>query len=97
MISIYISEWVNLVAFNTFTAETNRPYYCTFVGRKTYLPHQHSHADILTNLKEFIVHHEPIPPVFARAMGNYAYLVRSPHMEKLQEAIDYILAIKAGG
>ncbi len=91
------SEWVNLVAFNTFTAETNRPYYCTFVGRKTYLLHQHSHSDILTNLKEFIVHHEPIPPVFARAMGNYVYVLRSPHMEKLQEAIDYILAIKAGG
>lgn len=90
-------EWVNLVAFNTFTAETIRPYFCAFIGRKTYLTHQHSQKDILTKLKDFIVHHEPIPPVFARAMGNYAYLVRSPHMDKLQEAIDYILALKAGG
>jgi hypothetical protein len=90
-------EWINVVAFNTFTSETERPYFCAFVGRKTYIPHAHTREDILTNLKEFIIHHEPIPPVFARAMGNYAYLVRSPYMEELQKAIDYILATKVGG
>jgi hypothetical protein len=95
-IDIY-REWVNVVAFNNFTAETSRPYYCAFIGRKAYLPHLYSREEILTNLKEFIIHHEPIPPIFARAMGNYAYLVRSPDMAKLQQAIDNILALKAGG
>ena len=90
-IDIY-QEWINLVAFNTFTSESKRPYFCAFVGRKAYLPHRYTHTEILTELKDFIIHHEPIPPVFARAMGNYAYLVRSPDMDELQQAIDYILA-----
>ena len=90
-IDIY-REWINLVAFNTFASESKRPYFCAFAGRKAYLPHRYEHTEILTELKDFIIHHEPIPPVFARAMGNHAYLVRSPDMDELQQAIDYILA-----
>ncbi|MGC9348177.1 MAG: hypothetical protein ACP5JG_08585 [Anaerolineae bacterium] len=41
-----------------------------------------------------IVHHEPITPIFARAMGHYAYLLRSPDLDHLQEAIDFILALR---
>ena len=90
-------EWANILAFNNFSAETTRPYFCAFVGRKNYLPHRYSHHEILSELSEFIIHHEPIPPIFTRAMGNYAYLLRSPFMENLQQAIDFILVLKAGG
>ena len=61
------------------------------------MPHRYSHAEILSELEEYIIHHEPIPSLFVRAMGNYAYLVRSPEMDKLQIAIDFILALTAGG
>jgi hypothetical protein len=86
-------EWVNVVMFNTFTAETARPYYCSFVGRKRHLAHAHSHRDILDGLGDVLVHHEPVPPVFARAMGHHAYVLRSPDRAVLQNAIDYILAL----
>jgi hypothetical protein len=95
-IDIY-REWVNVIAFNTFSAETDRPYFCAFVGRKAYLPHKHSRPEILSECRDFIIHHETTPSVFARAMGNYAYLVRSPDIDKLQKAIDFILELKVGG
>jgi biotin carboxylase len=84
-------QWANIVALNTFTAEYTRPYHCAFVGRKEHRKHKHTHAEILAALRPLIVHHESIAPVFARAMGNYGYLVRSPDMNVLQEAIEFIL------
>lgn len=92
-INIY-RQWINVVAFDVFTAAYDRPYYGTFVGRKRHLPHLHSHEEILESLSDLIVHHEPIRPVFARAMGHHAYLMRSPDLDTLQTGIDYILALR---
>jgi hypothetical protein len=92
-IDIY-RQWVNVVAFDAFTASYSRPYYCTFVGRKRHLPHRHSHQEILETLSDLIVHHEPITPIFARAMGHHAYLMRSPDRATLQEGIDFVLALR---
>ncbi len=86
-------QWANILAFNTFTVGYSRPYHCAFVGRKQYLPHKHSLQEIQQVYGHLIVHHEPVVPVFARAMGNYAYLLRSPDMEELQQVIDFILAV----
>ena len=86
-------QWANVIGYNTFTAAYTRPYHCAFVGRKQYHQHQHTLADILATYGHLIVHHEPIAPAFARAMGNYAYLLRAPDLADVQQAIDFILEV----
>ncbi len=91
-INLY-QEWANVVAFNAFSSEYTRPYHCAFVGRKRHRPHKRSHYDIIQTYGPILVHHEPTNPVFARAMGDYAYLVRSPKLDEVRQAIAYILAV----
>ncbi|RLC89330.1 MAG: carboxylate--amine ligase, partial [Chloroflexi bacterium] len=40
-----------------------------------------------------LVHHERISPVMAPAIGDYGYLLRSPDLAELQQAIAGILAV----
>jgi hypothetical protein len=42
-----------------------------------------------------IMHHYAIEPVFSRAMGNYAYQMRSTDPQALRDAVAYIHAQKA--
>jgi phosphoribosylaminoimidazole carboxylase (NCAIR synthetase) len=92
-IDIY-QQWANVVMFNTFTAEYSRPYYACFVGRKRSLTHAHGHSEIMAKYGDMVVHHEQIAPIFARAMGHHAYLLRSPDLAHLEEAIDFVLALR---
>ncbi|MBN2005275.1 MAG: ATP-grasp domain-containing protein [Anaerolineae bacterium] len=94
-INLY-EQWANILAFNVFTVPYSRPYHCAFVGRKQYRGHKHTLEEILAKYGHLLVHHEPIAPVLARAMGNYAYLLRSPDLPELREAIDFILETEAG-
>jgi hypothetical protein len=52
----------------------------------------HSHEDVLTAHRDKIVHHQAIEEVFSRAMGNYAYQMRSKDAAALREAVAYIHA-----
>ena len=42
-----------------------------------------------------IVHHQPIEKVFSKAMGNYAYQMRSKDRAALRAAVDFIHAEEA--
>jgi biotin carboxylase len=87
-------QWANIVTYNFFTAKYSRPYHCSFVGRKRHRPYRHSHDEVVQACREVLVHHEPIPSIFARAMGEYAYVVRAPGLDEVQRAVDYILALR---
>lgn len=84
-------QWANVVMFDTFTTEYTRPYHCAFIGRKRQHHYRHSREEIEEAYGSVIVHQEPINRVFARAMGDYAYLVRPPDLDEVQEAVDFIL------
>jgi hypothetical protein len=83
-------QWGNIVVHNKFTAEYSRPYHCAFVARRNQIGYVHSHEDVLQACAVVMAHHEPISPVFSRAMGDYAYLVRSPDLDALMAAIAFI-------
>jgi biotin carboxylase len=86
-------QWANVVVHNTFTADLARPYHCAFVARRNQIGYRHAHGEVLDVCAPVMAHHEPISPVFARAMGDYAYLVRSPSFEVVQQAIEFIQAV----
>ncbi len=87
-------EWANVLMFNEFRATYSRPYHCVYVGRKQHLPHQFSHAEILQLYGPFIVHHTPISPVMAPAIGDYAYLLRASELSVLQPVIASMTALQ---
>jgi hypothetical protein len=84
-------QWANLVVFDTFTTEYSWPYHCAFVGRKYHHRHRHTKTEIKEVWGPLLVHQQPVDRVFARAMGDYAYILRSPDLEEVQTAIDFIL------
>jgi hypothetical protein len=85
-------EWANVVTTNTFSTAYSRPYHCAYIGRKHQVSHTLSHAQVLQQYDSLIVHHEAISPVMAPAIGDYAYLLRSPDLEALEQAIGKIVA-----
>lgn len=85
-------EWANVVVGRDFTTDYSRPYHCAYVGRKRGLSHRRSHDDVLRVYRDLIVYHGPMSDVLSPALGNYAYLLRSPNIETLQHAIDGIRA-----
>ena len=87
-------EWANVVVYNQFSAQITWPYHCAHVGRRYMYSYQHTHAEILDAYGDLIVHHEPLPPVFATAMGDYVYLMRSPELAELQAAQQFVHALQ---
>jgi hypothetical protein len=83
-------EWANVVVNNRFVEPYTRKYHCCFVGRKANKRYAHPHEQVLDAFGYCIVHHQPMPSVFALAMGDYYYLVRSPDLDEVLAAAHFI-------
>lgn len=87
------AAWADLVVHDAFTAPATRPYHCAYIGRKGHRPHRLSHEDVLRAYGDVVVHHEAISPVMAPAIGEYAYLVRSPDLAQVRRVVDDVMAL----
>ena len=67
-----------------------RPYHCCYAGRKTNRRYALSHDELLAALGGTVCHHEPISGVFAAAIGDHGYLVRSPELAEVLDAAHLI-------
>ncbi len=83
-------EWANIVVNNRFVESYARKYHCCFVGRKFNKSYRHSHEQIMDAFGYCIVHHQAMPSVFALAMGDYYYFVRSPDLDEILAAAHFI-------
>ncbi len=92
-IDIY-QEWANIIVHNQFKSKYERKYHCCYIGRKYRFNYLHTHQQILDRLKDKVVFHSTISGVFAPALGDYGYLVRSPSLGEIHEAINYIQGTK---
>jgi hypothetical protein len=92
-IDVY-GEYANIVTTNRFAGTWSRPYHCCYVGRKDWKQYAHSHEDVLAECKSLLVHHQRMQSIFARAIGDYGYLLRSPKVDDVVEAAHYIHALK---
>jgi len=86
--------WAQVAVHGVHPLEYSRPYHCAYVGRKWRRPYRLDFDAVLQQYGELIVQHEAISPVLAPAIGDYAYLLRSPDLEILQDAISAILALR---
>ena len=82
----FYREWANVVVHGRFDAALTHPYACAYVGRKHRLRYARSHEDVLREFKPLIVFDTPMSGVFARAIGDFGYILRDPDEAKLVAA-----------
>ena len=85
-------EYSQLLATGKFTFNKPQKYYACYVGRKDWISYEHSHEEVIEFCKPVLVHYQRIPDVFARAISNFAYIIRAPEFSDLVPFIDYIWA-----
>lgn len=84
------AEYANMIAYNQFNAHYERPYHCAYVSRKNRYQYAMQHHQILENFRHLLVQHDPISPILRDALGDYGYIIRSPYLEEIYEAIQEI-------
>ena len=88
-IDIY-AEWADMVAKNAVSGGFAGKYYTAFASRKDHYAYRNSHKDVLATQADKLVRHNAVEPVFSKAMGNYAYQLRSKDPQALRAAVNYI-------
>ena len=84
-------EWANVVVNNRFSEPYSRKYHVCYVGRKHNKTYAHSDEAIMAAFGHCIIHRMAMPSVFSLAMGDYAYLVRTPDLAEMLAAAEFIL------
>ena len=87
--------WANMVVKDEAGAPCKGKYFTAYVSRKDRIAYRNDHAAVLAAHGDKIIHHQPIEKVFSKAMGNYAYQMRSTDRAALRAAVDFIHAEKA--
>jgi hypothetical protein len=93
-IDIY-AEWANMVVKNCVGGPFKGKYFTAYASRKRHIRYRHDHQAVLAAHKDKIMRHQPIEDVFSRAMGNYAYQMRSTKLDELRDAVRFIHAEEA--
>jgi len=88
-IDIY-AGWAEMMLQGTVSLPTKRPYHVAYVGRKHTRRYAHSHEEVLARCGNNLCHHQPIEGVFAGALGNYGYLIRSPDLQDIISLAEFV-------
>jgi hypothetical protein len=83
-------EWASIIVRNRPEQEWSRKYHCIFIGRKARIAYRHAHDAIVQHYGSYLVDTIHIPGVFARAMGDQAYIARSPRLDDLKEMATFV-------
>jgi len=82
--------WAKLLMGKGLDPSYSRRYHVCFVGRKNGKPYSHGHDAILSRCGKNLVAHRAMEAVFRDAMGDYAYLVRSPDLEEVLSMAQFV-------
>jgi biotin carboxylase len=93
-IDIY-AEWADMVVNNRAGGPYKGKYFTGYASRKRHIRYSHDHNAVLAAHADKIVHHQQIEEVFSRAMGHYAYQLRSTNEDDVREALRFIHAEEA--
>lgn len=87
--------WADMVVNDEPFVQEKGKYYAGYASRKDHIPYRHDQAAVLAAHGDKILRHQRIEKVFSKAMGDYAYLMRSKDPAELRAAIDFIHAVSA--
>jgi hypothetical protein len=83
-------EYANVVLNNRFYSNVTHPFYTAYISRRWGRNYRYTHDHVLDAAQELIAGHEPISGVFAPALGDYGYIVRSPDLNELVDIAGFI-------
>jgi hypothetical protein len=84
-------EYANVVVNNLFGAVVTRPYFCAYVGRRYGRAYQLNNEQVLAAFPKQVVSHQPISGIFAAALGDFGFLIRSPEYAEIESIAGQIL------
>jgi biotin carboxylase len=93
-IDVY-AEWANMVVNDRTGGPFRGKYFTAYASRKRHIRYRHDHDAVLAAYRDKIVRCNAIEEVFSRAMGNFAYQLRSKNLGELREAVRFIHAEEA--
>jgi ATP-grasp domain len=88
----FYRAWARMVVHGRFDASVSRAYACAYVGRKHRFRYALGHEEVLRDFGDLVVAHAPMSGTFARAIGDYGYILRHPRESRLTEAAARIQA-----
>lgn len=83
-------EYANIVKNNKFEAEITRPYHAIYVSRKNHVNYKYTKEEIKDKFSDELVMIVQIPGVFAKAMGDLGFILKTPSAEKVDEMVKII-------
>lgn len=92
-IDVY-SIYAQMINGHVLPYNTDRPYFCAYVGRRFNGNYKNSEAKILTHYENKLCMHEPMPPILSAAMGEDMYTARFKTEREVLNFFDYCLARK---
>jgi biotin carboxylase len=84
--------WADLVVRNRKEFSFERKYHVAHAARRHGTPYRLNHEELMARLGPLVIAHRDVPDALSDAMGNYAYFLRTPHLEELLEAIEMVEA-----
>jgi hypothetical protein len=89
----FYRAWAQVVVHGTTDIANQRPNAVLWAGRKRERSYALSHDEVMSRFRDVVVHHERVQDIFAAAIGNEGYILRSPDLEPLQAAAIEIQAV----
>ncbi|MGZ8722058.1 MAG: hypothetical protein ACXWXH_11400, partial [Aeromicrobium sp.] len=80
-------EWANVLVNGRFDAQVTRRYNVVYASRRDIRDYVMSREDILREFGDMVVHDSRMERVIATAMGDHGYVLRSPELDPLLDAV----------
>jgi hypothetical protein len=84
--------WARMVVHGRWEEPITRAYATAYVGRKHRFHYKLSHQQVLGRYKDLIVMDTPMSGIFARAIGDFGYILRHPDEARVTAAARAIQA-----
>ena len=88
----FYRAWAQVVVHGSAEIANERPHAVLWAGRKRERTYALSHDEVMARFGDLVMHHERVQDIFAAAIGNEGYILRSPDLEPLQAAAREIQA-----
>lgn len=82
----FYREWANVVVHGRFEADVTRRYACLYACRRDGRSYAMTHDQVLREFAGSLVYETRMPAALSPAMGDHAYILRDPDLDRLIEA-----------
>lgn len=88
-INVY-NIYANMCMYNHGLYQTDRPYYCVYVGKRDRLRYANSDAAVFRRYGSNICMHERMPGILGSAMGDDMYIARFKTIDDVKKFISFV-------